>query len=173
MTIKMETLLVLGNRIPIGPCISKVAVGFGTMRGAGYKGIELGPINARNPSILAPELERNGLSIIGGVVFRPFHDAEKWDEVLMRQSGHEALVAHGAEHLVLIDSISPRRPTAVLMKRNKWIRPSGQPFADASKPSPKWVRRLWPNSRHPRPRGGFVDFEPELERLLDEVDERS
>jgi hypothetical protein len=52
--------------------------------------------------------------LIGGVVFRPFHDPGAWDEVkdaAIRTC--KALVAHGARHLVLIDSISPRRaPTA-------------------------------------------------------------
>jgi len=84
--------------------------------GAGYKGIELGPIGymPEDPPVLADELAKNDLSIIGGVVFRPFHDASKWDEVLdASKRTCEALVAHGAEHLVLIDSISERRaPTA-------------------------------------------------------------
>ena len=84
--------------------------------GAGYKGIELGPIGymPEDPAILSDELVKNDLSIIGGVVFRPFHDPAKWDEVLdAAQRTCKALVAHGAEHLVLIDSISPRRaPTA-------------------------------------------------------------
>ncbi len=83
---------------------------------AGYKGIELGPIGymPEEPEILRQELLKNDLEIIGGVVFRPFHDADKWDEVLdASKRTCEALVAHGAEHLVLIDSISPRRaPTA-------------------------------------------------------------
>ena len=84
--------------------------------GAGYKGIELGPIGymPEDPAILRDELSKNDLSIIGGVVFRPFHDAAKWDEVLDASVRTcKALVAHGAQHLVLIDSISARRaPTA-------------------------------------------------------------
>ena len=51
---------------------------------AGYKGIELGPIGfmPEDRAILAPALAARGLEIIGGVVFRPFHDAAKWDEVM-------------------------------------------------------------------------------------------
>ena len=54
------------------------------------------------------------MTLIGGVVFRPFHDPAKWDEVLDASVRTcKALTAHGARHLVLIDSISPRRaPTA-------------------------------------------------------------
>ena len=80
--------------------------------GAGYKGIELGPIGymPEDPAVLAPALAERDLEIVGGVVFRPFHDSEQWDEVLDASVRTcKALVAHGAEHLVLIDSISPRR----------------------------------------------------------------
>lgn len=100
---------------------------------AGYKGIELGPVGfmPEDPSELGDALSEHDLELIGGVVFRPYHDATAWNDVLdgtVRTC--KALAAHGAKHLVLIDSISPRRaPTA-----------------------------------------GRAD-EPELERLLDEVDE--
>ncbi len=79
---------------------------------AGYKGIELGPIGfmPEDPAILADALAENDLTLIGGVVFRPFHDAAEWDDVWdAAQRTCTALVAHGAQHLVLIDSISPRR----------------------------------------------------------------
>jgi len=84
--------------------------------GAGYKGIELGPIGylPEDPDVLKPELEKRELEIIGGVVFQPFHEPTKWDEILDAATRTcKALSAHGAEHLVLIDSISARRaPTA-------------------------------------------------------------
>ena len=63
-----------------------------------------------DPAILGAALAENDLTLIGGVVFRPFHDPAAWDEVwdaALRTC--KALVAHGAQHLVLIDSISPRR----------------------------------------------------------------
>ena len=52
--------------------------------GAGYKGIELGPIGfmPENPAELGEALARHDLTLIGGVVFRPFHDPAKWDEVM-------------------------------------------------------------------------------------------
>src|SRR6266542_3935635 len=85
-------------------------------KAAGYRGIELGPIGfmPEDPAILGPALAERGLSLVGGVVFRPFHDPAKWDEV--KDAGLRtcrALSAHGATRMVLIDSISPRRaPTA-------------------------------------------------------------
>jgi inosose dehydratase len=85
-------------------------------RAAGYKGIELGPVGfmPEDPDVLGSALAERDLKLIGGVVFRPFHDPDAWDSVLdgaVRTC--EALKAHGARNLVLIDSISPRRaPTA-------------------------------------------------------------
>ncbi|MGC8469108.1 MAG: TIM barrel protein [Acetobacteraceae bacterium] len=143
---------------------------------AGYRGIELGPVGfmPEDPAVLAAALAENDLSLIGGVVFRPFHDPGKWAEVwdgAIRTC--KALVAHGARHLVLIDSISPRRaPTA------------GRP-AEAEQMAPgEWaafVDRIRTVAKLGADHGltvsihahaaGFIDFEPELERLLDEVDE--
>ena len=50
---------------------------------AGYRGIELGPIGfmPEDPGVLSDALAEHELSLIGGVVFRPFHDPSRWDEV--------------------------------------------------------------------------------------------
>ena len=144
---------------------------------AGYRGIELGPVGfmPEDPAILGEALAETGLELIGGVVFRPFHDPARWDEVLdAARRTCTALVAHGARHLVLIDSISARRaPTA------------GRPEAAVQMDAPEWaafrdriatVARLGAEEYgltvgiHAHA-AGFVDFEPELERLLDEVDD--
>ena len=143
---------------------------------AGYTGIELGPVGymPEDPSTLGDALARHGLELIGGVVFRAFHDPAQWDDVLdgaVRTC--KALTAHGADHLVLIDSISPRRaPTAG--------RPDEAEMMDAA----EWTgfrQRLETVARmgseeygltvgiHAHA-AGFMDFEPELERLLEEVD---
>ncbi|MEM7614029.1 MAG: TIM barrel protein, partial [Pseudomonadota bacterium] len=144
---------------------------------AGYTGIELGPVGfmPEDPQILGPALAHHGLELIGGVVFRPFHDPAAWDDVLdgaLRTC--KALRAHGAQHLVLIDSISPRRaPTA------------GRAAEAEQMEAAEWtayVERIRTIARigaedygltvgiHAHA-AGFMDFEPELERLLSEVDE--
>jgi inosose dehydratase len=143
---------------------------------AGYRGIELGPIGymPEDPVLLAEALAEHDLTLIGGVVFRPFHDPAKWDEVWdasLRTC--RSLVSHGAKHLVLIDSISPRRaPTAgraaeaEAMDAAEWAA-----FAD------RFRRVAELGADHGLTVGihahaaGFIDFEPELERLLAEVDE--
>lgn len=145
--------------------------------GAGYKGIELGPIGymPEDPPVLADELAKNDLSIIGGVVFRPFHDASKWDEVLdASKRTCEALVAHGAEHLVLIDSISERRaPTAgraneaEQMDTAEWTAFRDRIETIAKLGAEEYGLTVGMHAHA----AGFMDFEPELERLLDEVDE--
>tara|TARA_R110002167_G_scaffold1426_1_gene6640 strand:+ start:109783 stop:110673 length:891 start_codon:yes stop_codon:yes gene_type:complete len=143
--------------------------------GAGYKGIELGPIGymPEEPEILRQELLKNDLEIIGGVVFRPFHDADKWDEVLdASKRTCEALVAHGAEHLVLIDSISPRRaPTAgraseaVQMDIAEWAAFRDRIATIAKMGTQDYGLTVGMHAHA----AGFLDFEPELEKLLDEV----
>ena len=145
-------------------------------REAGYRGIELGPIGfmPEDPARLAEALAARELTLIGGVVFRPFHDASRLREVkdaTIRTC--RSLTAHRAKHLVLIDSISPRRaPTA------------GRPNEAEQLDAAEWrgfVSRLRDAARigaeeygltvsiHPHA-AGFIDFEPEVERLLAEVD---
>lgn len=145
---------------------------------AGYKGIELGPIGymPEDPAILAPALAARDLAIIGGVVFRPFHDAAKWDEV--QDAAHrtcKALVAHNAQHLVLIDSISARRaPTAgrateaEQMDRAEWAAFRDRLATIAKIGTEDYGLTVGIHAHA----AGFMDFEPELERLLDEVDEK-
>lgn len=144
---------------------------------AGYRGIELGPVGymPEDPGVLAEALGEHGLTLIGGVVFRPFHDAAKWDEVIdgaVRTC--KALVAHGAKHLVLIDSISPRRaPTAgrpneaEQMERAEWAAFRDRIAHVARMGCEDYGLTVGIHAHA----AGFIDFEPELERLLDEVDE--
>ena len=144
---------------------------------AGYKGIELGPIGymPEDPAVLREELEKNDLSIIGGVIFRAFHDPAMWDDVLdASKRTCEALVAHGAQHLVLIDSISPRRaPTAgraseaEQMDTAEWAAYRDRIATIAKMGAQEYGLTVGMHAHA----AGFIDFEPELERLLDEVDE--
>ncbi|MGJ8587092.1 MAG: sugar phosphate isomerase/epimerase family protein [Yoonia sp.] len=144
---------------------------------AGYKGIELGPIGymPEDPAILRDELDKNDLSIIGGVVFRAFHDPAKWDDVMDASVRTcKALTAHGAQHLVLIDSISPRRaPTAgraeeaEQMDKAEWTAFRDRLVTIAKMGTEEYGLTVGIHAHA----AGFMDFEPELERLLDEVDE--
>ena len=143
---------------------------------AGYTGIELGPVGfmPEDPQILAAALQKHQLELIGGVVFRPFHDPDHWDDVL--DGTHrtcKALVAHGASHFVLIDSISPRRaPTAgraseaEQMDQAEWEAYKNRIVTVAKIGAEEYglIPEIHPHA------GGFMDFEAEVERLLAEVD---
>ncbi|OUS08208.1 myo-inositol catabolism protein [Rhodobacterales bacterium 52_120_T64] len=145
--------------------------------GAGYKGIELGPVGfmPEDPAIVADALAENNLELIGGVVFRAFHDPAQWEDV---QDGAvrtcKALVAHGAKHLVLIDSISDRRaPTAgraaeaEQMDAAEWAAYSDRIRTIAKIGAEEYGLTVGIHAHA----AGFMDFEPELEKLLDEIDE--
>lgn len=143
---------------------------------AGYTGIELGPVGfmPEDPAVLGEALARHGLALIGGVVFRAFHDPAQWDDVMdgaLRTC--RALLAHGAEHLVLIDSISPRRaPTAgradeaVQMDAAEWATFRDRIATVATLGAEEYGLKVGIHAHA----AGFIDFEPELERLLDEVE---
>ncbi|ATG38773.1 sugar phosphate isomerase/epimerase family protein [Phaeobacter piscinae] len=145
---------------------------------AGYKGIELGPVGymPEDPAILRDALAEHDLELIGGVVFRAFHDPDQWDDVL--DGAHrtcKALKAHGAEHLVLIDSISPRRaPTAgraaeaEQMSQAEWSAFRDRLATVAQIGTEEYGLTVGIHAHA----AGFMDFEPELERLLDEVDDK-
>ena len=144
---------------------------------AGYKGIELGPVGfmPEDPAVLADGLAKHDLELIGGVVFRPFHDPAAWDDVMdgsVRTC--KALVAHGAQHLVLIDSISERRaPTAGRVDEAEQMDPAEwaayrDRIATIAKMGAEEYGLTVGIHAHA---AGFMDFEPELERLLDEVDQ--
>ncbi|OXT00603.1 myo-inositol catabolism protein [Notoacmeibacter marinus] len=145
---------------------------------AGYKGIELGPVGfmPEDPAMLADGLAEHDLELVGGVVFRAYHDPDQWLHVL--DGTHRtarALKAHGAQHLVLIDSISPRRaPTAgrndeaEQMDKAEWAAYRDRIAESARIGTEEYGLTVGIHAHA----GGFLDFEPELERLLEEVDEK-
>lgn len=143
----------------------------------GYKGIELGPVGymPEDPLVLEEALQSNNLELVGGVVFRPFHNQDAWPNVLdgvVRTC--KALTAAGAERIVFIDSISPLRA----------------PYAGRSGEAPrlsgteleKFLGRIRTAAKisseeygltvalHAHA-GGFVEFEDEIEYILEKLDE--
>jgi inosose dehydratase len=143
---------------------------------AGYRGIELGPLGfmPEDPAILGPALAQRGLTLIGGVLFRPFHDSSQWEKVkdaAVRTC--RALKAHAAKQLVLIDSISPRRaPTAgrgAEAERLRGAERSG--LLDRLRSVAKMATEEYGLivSMHAHA-AGFVEFEDELEGVLDSIE---
>ena len=142
---------------------------------AGYRGIELGPVGfmPEDPGELREALDEFEQELVGGVVYRPFSVAEAWDDVwdgALRTC--KALQAHGAQHLVLIDAINARRaPTAgradeaEAMDSAEWAAFRGR-FEEVARLGADHGLTVGIHAHA----AGFMDFEPELERLLDEVD---
>ncbi len=128
-----------------------------------------------DPVVLGDALAEHGLELIGGVVFRAFHDPAQWDDVMDGATRTcKALKAHGAEHLVLIDSISERRaPTAgrageaEQMDAGDWTAFRDRIATVARLGAEEYGLTVGIHAHA----AGFMDFEPELERLLDEVDD--
>ncbi|WP_370232252.1 TIM barrel protein [Cognatishimia sp.] len=145
---------------------------------AGYKGIELGPVGfmPEDPAILGDALAEHDLELIGGVVFRAYHDPAMWEDVLdATHRTAKALKAHGAQHLVLIDSISERRaPTAgraaeaEQMDAAEWAAYRDRIAETARIGAEEYGLTVGIHAHA----AGFMDFEPELERLLNEVDDK-
>ena len=57
------------------------------------------------------------------------------------------------------------------MKLFRWIKKSGYLPKKNRNIGPYWSRGIWFNCWYSAHAAGFMDFEPELERLLSEVDE--
>jgi inosose dehydratase len=143
---------------------------------AGYTGIELGPLGymPEDPAVLGPALAERNLTLIGGVLFRPFHDSAQWPQVqdaALRTC--RTLAAHGAKRLVLIDSISPlRAPTAGR---------SAEALRLTGREREEFLGRLESVARlgteefglevtmHAHA-AGFVEFEDELETVLEAIE---
>jgi inosose dehydratase len=145
-------------------------------KAAGYTGIELGPLGfmPEDPAILGPALAERDLTLIGGVLFRPFHDPAQWPQVKDAATRTcRALAAHNAKRLVLIDSISPRRaPTAG--RGNEAERLTGKEragFLDRIKSVAKLGAEEFglEVTMHAHA-AGFVEFEDELEDVLNSVE---
>src|ERR1700691_2943478 len=145
-------------------------------KAAGYTGIELGPLGfmPEDPAILGPALAERELTLIGGVLFRPFHDPAQWTQV--RDAAIRtcrALTAHHAKRLVLIDSISPRRaPTAGRSSEAERLRGADRAgFLERIESVARiGVEEFGIEVTMHAHAAGFVEFEDELEDVLDAIE---
>ena len=144
---------------------------------AGYSGIELGPVGyiPEDPSLLADNLAERGLVLTAGVVFRPFHQADAWEEVqeAVRRTCR-MLEPLGAQQVVFIDSLSPVRSNYA---GDSARAPRLDPLALSGlhqriRTSARIVREEYGLTAcmHAHA-GGCVEFEDELEQVMDSVDE--
>lgn len=144
---------------------------------AGYAGTELGPVGfmPEDVSFLGDQLEARGLALTAGVLFRPFHDPEAWDELLdaLRRTCR-ILQPLGARYLVFIDSLEKERSKCAgdpenspRLERNE-LAALHQRMRVAAAIGRDEYGLLPCIHAHA---GGCIEFEDELEQVLDAIDE--
>jgi inosose dehydratase len=137
--------------------------------------VELGPLGYLpvDSSVLRFELERRRLQLVAGFLFRPFHTPEGVaDAVDVARRTCRLLADAGATYLVLIQGFTPERERA-----------AGRPGAARPLADNQWRTMIEGVHRlarvtieyglvpcfHPHA-GTHVEFEPEIERLIEETD---
>ena len=144
-------------------------------RAAGYAGMELGPLGflPEEPEALAEAFASRGLTLTAAVMFRPLHDPAAFGDILdVTRRTCRLLRAAGGGEFVLIDSIAERRvPTAGRPEEAERL--AGAELAALH----ERVREVASIARgdfglsvsvHAHA-AGFVEFEDEIERLMDAV----
>jgi inosose dehydratase len=114
---------------------------------SGVGALELGPVGylPEEPATLRAALASRGLTAVGSFVFDDFHDPSRASEIAAATTrAARAIAAAGGAVLVLIDRPGPERATTA---EEHGLRPAYHPHA-----------------------GSFVEFEDEIERLLDDSD---
>jgi inosose dehydratase len=122
---------------------------------------------------LCDELERRDLTAVGSFVFEDFHDPAQADDVVaVARRACAAIAAAGGSVLVIIDRVSPVR-AATAGRSDAAERLSGQEWqsmlmrvgAAAEIARDHGLRPVF----HPHV-GSYVEFEDEIERLLEDTD---
>lgn len=140
--------------------------------GAGYEGIELGPLGflPEDELVLRPELERRGLQLAAGYVFEPLHEAAPME--LARRTCR-VLAAAGAQRLVIIQGFTPARERAAgragdapPLGASEWGRlvTAVQELARMAREEHGLTACFHPHA------GTHVEFEEELDRLMADTD---
>lgn len=142
---------------------------------SGFRYLELGPVGylPEDPPRLQCALTERGLAVTASFVFQPLHDRERLDEILaVTRRTCKAIEAAGGRHLVVIDLVSAERAatagdpaTARRLAGSEWSALVGGIVAVAGVARDEYG--LEPVF-HPHA-GSYVEFEDEIERLLDAV----
>jgi inosose dehydratase len=110
-----------------------------------------------------------GLTLVGGVVFRPFHDPDSGTVFSMRHSERAARKAHGARRLVLIDSIAATRPRPRVEREAPWLEGSTSTPRPHTTVATLGSEEFGLDVTFHAHAGGYVEFEDELDRVIDRI----
>ena len=142
---------------------------------SGLSALELGPVGylPEDPAALRGALDERGLVAVGSFVFDDFHDPSRAHAIADEaRRACRAIAAAGGGVLVVIDRPGPERAAS-----------AGRSAAARRLDGPAWAAMLGAIRRtmaiaedhglrpafHPHA-GSFVEFEDEIERLLDDTD---
>jgi inosose dehydratase len=141
---------------------------------SGVRALELGPVGylPQEPAALRAALDSRELAAVGSFVFDDFHDPWLPDLLAATERAARAIAAAGGEVLLLIDRPGPERAAT-----------AGRAFDARRLDANEWaamvraLRRCAATARdlglrpavHPHA-GSFIEYEDEIERLLDDSD---
>jgi inosose dehydratase len=142
---------------------------------SGVGALELGPVGylPEDPRLLRAALDVRGLTAVGSFVFEDFHDPSRAQVIAeVTERACRAIVAAGGSVLVVIDRPGPERAAT-----------AGRSGAAPRLQGPAWAAMVAAIGRaadvaeqhglrpafHPHA-GSFVEFEDEIERLLDDTE---
>jgi inosose dehydratase len=143
---------------------------------AGFDGVELGPVGylPESPRALRAELARRELSLAGGFVMAPFHEACRRDEILHVADRTCSILAElDARIVVLIEAVVPVRSRAAgRAEAARRLDASGwRDLVDAVFQVARRMRRRYGVAAAFHPHAGtYVEFSDEVERLLEDID---
>jgi inosose dehydratase len=142
---------------------------------AGYRCTELGPYGyyPTDPILLRSEFEARGLTVVAGFVFQILHDPAKAEEVMdVARRTVDLLAAVGGRHLVTIDHISPERMDSA-GRRDLAARLDPGRYAHMVSLIDRIADMALERGVTPvihQHAGCYIEFEDELERLLNDLD---
>jgi inosose dehydratase len=164
-----------GVEVPGDPANPPWEVVLDGMRAAGFAGSELGPYGffPTGADELRGALAARGLQMPGGFVMEPFHDPAQWERIeALGRKICGLLSAASASRLLLIEDLVPERSrTAGRVKAAPALPDAGWECLLACVESLARIAREHGLEATFHPHAGtYVEFPPEIERLLAATD---
>jgi inosose dehydratase len=141
---------------------------------SGVRALELGPIGylPEDPALLRAVLDERGLTAVGSFVFADFHDPWLPDLLVATERAARAIAAAGGDVLLLIDRPGPERAGTAgrALDARRLDDAEWGAMVDALRRCAAIAHDYGLRAAvHPHA-GSFIEYEDEIERLLDDSD---